>query len=566
MNQDPHLQSSQSKDGQAGKSRAPGRVAFALFCAAVMSAAPVSDAFARGFGGGYGGGFGHGGGYGGGFGRSYGGYSSRYSGWGHGWNHPSSSYQSAERAPVHQPPRQPEPNYPPRGEYPGRGLHQSPWHHHPIYGGGSDAPVSTQPQAPVYTASQPTIHANAQPVNLPQPQNQLPATAQRTRTGEPLANEKRFAPDMVMFTISGTPEMAEAIGKRHNLVPLFSKPTALIGGGTMNCFKIADHRPVQDVIHDLEAEQQVTWAQPNYVFKLDGVNSAPQGLASAQYALTKMHLTEAHRITEGDQALVAVIDTGIDESHSDLAGSIVDHYNALNDEMQPSAHGTAMAGAISAHGALLGAAPHAKLLAIRAFSGNGGPGGTTVHIIKALNWAYEHHARIVNMSFAGAYDPLLALAINTAHQRGMIIVAAAGNEGPAAAPAYPAADFNVIAVTATDRDDKMLSAANHGSYISVAAPGVDIIAAAPANSYQFSSGTSIAAAHISGVIALLLAEKPDLDADTIRLVLKDTAHDLGGVAKAQEFGAGLGDAARAVAVIDILRKQEGKIAEANARQ
>jgi subtilisin family serine protease len=312
------------------------------------------------------------------------------------------------------------------------------------------------------------------------------------------------------------------------------------------------------VIRDLETEQQITWAQPNYVYKLEGVEIAPQSLAGAQYTLIKMHLNEAHQTTQGEKALVAIIDSGIDETHPDIAGSVIDRFDAVGGTMQPHAHGTAIAGAISAHGALVGTAPHANILAIRAFDGNTskpGADGTTAHIVEGLNWAYEHHAQIVNMSFAGAFDPLLALAINTAHQRGMIIVAAAGNEGPKAAPCYPAADDNVIAVTATDRDDRVFSGSNRGTYISLAAPGTDIISAAPSNSYQFSTGTSIAAAHISGVIALLLSEKPDLSSDKVREVLQETAHHLGGPASQDEFGAGLGDAAKAVALIDITRSQ-----------
>jgi hypothetical protein len=391
--------------------------------------------------------------------------------------------------------------------------------------------------------------------------------AQRARSGVPSAGEKRFVPDEVMFTVSGPANIAETLGQKHNLTLVSSHNVGLIGGGTLNRYRITDHRSVPDVIRDLETEQQVTWAQPNYIFKLEGVETAQKGLASAQYTLAKMHLPEAHRVTEGDGTLVAVIDSGIDEQHADLAGAVVDRFDAVGGDAQAHAHGTAMAGAISAHGALTGTAPRANILAIRAFSGNEGkPGadGTTAHVIEGLNWAYEHHARIVNMSFAGAFDPLLALAISQAHQKDMILIAAAGNEGPSAKPAYPAADPNVIAVTATDREDKIFSASNRGSYIALAAPGTDIIAAAPSNSYQFSSGTSIAAAHISGVVALLLSEKPDLGADTIRRVLKDTAHNLESTDQVGEAGAGLGDASRAVNVIEILRSQDGadKIAEA----
>ncbi len=583
------LRSSRPGHGPAGKRHTASRTALALICAVLAATASLPDAHARGFGGGgggYGGGYSHGSGYGGGYGHG-GGYgrgggysgSSNYSGRSSRWDHPSASYRPSERAPVHEPPYQPvhEPpsrpvisgGHPPREDYPGRGTDRPSWHH-PVYA-SNEPPVYNPPQTPVYTPSHPTTYADAQSVNLPsqnqQPQNP-PPPVQRARSGVPAAAETRFVPDEVMFTVSGSPQIAETIGQRHHLVLVSSHNVGLIGGGTMNRYRIPDRRSVPEVIRDLETERQITWAQPNYIFKLEGVEVAPQGLAAAQYALAKLHLPEAHRITEGDRALVAVIDSGIDETHPDLTGAVVDRFDTLGGTVQAHAHGTAIAGAISAHGALLGVAPHANILAIRAFGAadtTPGAEGTTAHVVEGLNWAYDHHARIVNMSFAGAFDPLLALAISKAHRKDMIIVAAAGNEGPGAAPAYPAADPNVIAVTATDRSDKLFSAANRGSYICLAAPGTDIIAAAPSNSYQFSSGTSIAAAHVSGMIALLLAEKPDLGADTIRRVLKDTAHELGTPGSNQDFGSGLGDAARAVAVVAILRDKEGQPQVQNAQ-
>jgi hypothetical protein len=549
MNEECLSASKEPKDHRASKSRAARRAAFSLFCTALITVAPLSDAFARG------GGFG-GGGFSGGM-PMRGSMSGRSAGYG------QSSWHPSERGPAMPPPYGRDPG---RwgGTYPigGRGpIFRGPWRY-PIYGWG--APVYAQPVEPLQTVLRPSHGSSRNPIAQPKNPPPTPQTL-RPRTALASSNEKRFVPDQVMFTVKGSPDVADAIGQRHHLIRLYSSPTALVGG-TMNCYRIADRRSVPDVVADLESDRQITWAQPNYIYKLDGVETAPQSLAGAQYALTKMHLDEAHRVTEGDKTLVAIIDSGIDESHPDIAGAVIDRFDALGGEIKSQTHGTAMAGAISAHGALVGAAPHANILAIRAFDGNAtrDAGGTTVHIVKALNWAYEHHAQVVNMSFAGAYDPLLAQAISSAHQRGMIIVAAAGNEGPNAAPAYPASDSNVIAVTATDRDDKLFSAANHGAYISLAAPGTEILSAAPSNSYQFSSGTSIAAAEISGVIALLLAEKPDLTDNTVRQILKETAHNLHG-SSPEEFGAGLGDAEKAVAAVTALRAQNGKLADAKPR-
>ena len=115
---------------------------------------------------------------------------------------------------------------------------------------------------------------------------------------------------------------------------------------------------------------------------------------------------------------------------------------------------------------------------------------------------------------------------------------------PNSPPLYPAADRNVIGVTATDADDKLLPQANRGPQVAVAAPGVDILAPAPDGGYQITSGTSIAAAHASGVAALLLARNPKLTPDEVRRVLIRTAHAVAG--KRNDTGAGVIDALGAI--------------------
>src|SRR5207237_1937458 len=113
-------------------------------------------------------------------------------------------------------------------------------------------------------------------------------------------------------------------------------------------------------------------------------------------------------------------------------------------------------------------------------------------------------ARIINWSFAGPYDPILALAIKKASERGAILIAAVGNAGPKSPPLYPGADPHVIGVTAVDENDRPYGGANIGAQVAIAAPGVDVMVPAPAGSYQLTTGTSVAAAHVSGVAALLL--------------------------------------------------------------
>jgi subtilisin family serine protease len=137
-------------------------------------------------------------------------------------------------------------------------------------------------------------------------------------------------------------------------------------------------------------------------------------------------------------------------------------------------------------------------------------------------------------------------ALAKANQKGMILIAAAGNAGPRSPPLFPAADPNVIAVTATDSDDAIFSGANRGDHIAVAAPGVDILAPAPDGTYQFTTGTSVAAAEVSGVVALLLERNPALTSADVRRILMATAKDLGPKGRDRDFGAGLVNALQAV--------------------
>jgi subtilisin family serine protease len=256
-------------------------------------------------------------------------------------------------------------------------------------------------------------------------------------------------------------------------------------------------------------------------------------------------LLEAHKITSGDDVLVAVIDSKIDAQHPDLAGVVVDEYDALGTPAPAHVHGTGMAGAIAAHSKLVGVAPKVKLLAVRAFTGDKESAqATTFSILKSIDWAASKNARIINMSFAGPPDPMVRDMLGKAHARGIVLIAAVGNAGPRAPPLYPAADPDVIGVTATDADDKLLPVANRGPQVTVAAPGVQILAPAPDAAYQVTTGTSVAAAHASGVAALLLARNPKLTPDQVRSLLIKSARVVAG--NKRDVGAGVIDALGAV--------------------
>jgi subtilisin family serine protease len=222
------------------------------------------------------------------------------------------------------------------------------------------------------------------------------------------------------------------------------------------------------------------------------------------------------------------------------------------DNAQAGDHGTAIAGIIAARGALEGVAPDAELLGVTAFAVTGAAQvetGTTAHIIVGMDWALQNRARILNMSFAGPREALMQRAIAAAVKQDAILVAAAGNGGPDAPPAYPAAYPGVVAVTATDIGDRLYAEANRGAYIDLAAPGVDILAPATGDGHLLRSGTSFAAAHVSGLAALLIERNPAMSAAELLRALTATARDLGPSGWDAMFGAGSADALAAISLI-----------------
>ncbi len=393
------------------------------------------------------------------------------------------------------------------------------------------------------------------PGSRPSPRMQ----AFRRNSGVPPAGEQRYVPDEVLIQLasSNTSEAAaDALVQRMGLSRIESYTS---NGITMFRSRIPDGRSVTTVIRSLEAAGFI--ALPNYLYTQLQQRSSPEGQQAAvtsatggeleQYALAKLRLPQAHALAKGEKILIAVIDSGVDTTHPELAGMVEDSFDALKSDEKAHTHGTAIAGAIVARSKLMGTAPEARILAARAFSAEKtSVEATTYSIRQSLDWAMERGARIINMSFTGPRDPSLEEKMGQARQKGIVLIAAAGNGGPSAPKAYPAAYPNVIAVTATDAEDKLFKGANRGGYIAVAAPGVDLLLPAPEVGYQVTTGTSFAAAEVSGIVALMLERKPDLTPDGVRKALTATARDLGPTGVDIQFGAGLVDAYQAIRSLD----------------
>ena len=348
-----------------------------------------------------------------------------------------------------------------------------------------------------------------------------------------------------------SPAQADELARRHGLERISSQEFPLIGG-TIGLFRIIDRRPMDIVRREFAADSGggVKWVYLNYRYLLQDQKDQKRTMTegdAAQYAVAQLRLPQAHALARGMNVTIAVIDSGVDVKHPELVNSVADSFDALGSKEGPHIHGTGIAGAIVAHGKLMGSAPEARLLAIRAFGGGAnGAESTSYVILKGLDYAAEHGAQIINMSFAGPKDPLIERGVAATASRGILMVAAAGNAGAKSPPLYPAANPNVIAVSGTDAQEKLFAASNRGVHIAIAAPGVDIFLPAPDDKYQITSGTSFSAAYVSGIAALMLERNPALKPNDLRAILTKTARDLGAPGRDDLFGAGGADAFAAV--------------------
>jgi subtilisin family serine protease len=321
----------------------------------------------------------------------------------------------------------------------------------------------------------------------------------------------------------------------------------------LQVYHIPDDRSIGQVMAALSADPRIISVQPNYLYRHQKADDAGTP-AVMQYSSSKLALPEAHRLAQGRGVVVAVIDSAVDSSHPDLHGAVSASFDAIGGpEDKDDTHGTAIAGVIRGRGTAGGVAPEAKLLAVRAFAakpGGGDPEATTESVALAIQWSLDNGANVLNMSFTGAKDRCIEQMLAKALAMNAVAVAAAGNGGPDAEPAYPAAYPGVIAVTAVDDRDQIYVNANQGPYIAVAAPGVSILAPAAGGGYEFFTGTSFAAAEVSGIAALMLERDRELKPEAALEVMRSTAERLQAAAGEDAGGAGLVNAYASLRALD----------------
>ena len=287
-------------------------------------------------------------------------------------------------------------------------------------------------------------------------------------------------------------------------------------------------------------------------------------LRSVQWALDQLAFESVRETVEPSTVTVAILDSGVDGRHEDLAGVVLPGWDANAErpgaDTDTYGHGTHVAGIVAALAGNglggSGAAPDVRILPVRVLDNDGSGWSST--IAEGIRWAADHGADVINLSLGGpnpsaAYRAAIDYAVN---KRNAVVVASAGNEYESGNPvSYPAAEPDAIAVGASTSSGGRARFSNTGAYVDLAAPGTSILAPCPMGAtacsdtspYTRMSGTSMAAPFVSAAAALLRAARPDASAAQIRDWLAVTATDAGAPGRDDEFGSGIIDPRRAVA-------------------
>ncbi len=308
--------------------------------------------------------------------------------------------------------------------------------------------------------------------------------------------------------------VAEGLAAKFKLRVVDDWPMPALG---VDCFVMEAPKDVVmgQLVENMASDARVEWVQSMNVFHLLGHNDP---LFPLQPTADLWHLAEIHQITTGKNVRVAEIDSGVEFDHPDLRGQVAIVRNFVDGRAAvPETHGTAIAGIIAARAdngvGIVGVAPQATLMALRACwqaSADGSLAGcSSFTLAKALQFALDQGAKVVNLSLGGPPDRLLARLLNVAMSRGMVIVAA--TDPTAKDGGFPASVAGVLAVAADDVHDSPAA--------TLVAPGQDIPTTLPGDRWGLVSGSSFAAAQVAGLVALLLDLAPNQTPQQIRLTL-----------------------------------------------
>jgi thermitase len=269
-------------------------------------------------------------------------------------------------------------------------------------------------------------------------------------------------------------------------------------------------RDISTLIKIYNKLEEVEYAEPNHMLKAFYIPNDP--FFAYQYGPQKVQAPDAWDVTTSNGNIkIAIIDTGIQLNHPELAIKLWPGYNFVEGNLNPNdgnGHGThvaGIAGALTENSlGIAGIAPSASIIPVRALDNSGN--GTLSNIANAITYSTNAGAKVINLSLGSSQGSItLENAINHAWNQGVVIVAAAGNEASNTLT-YPAAYQNVIAVASTDINDQKSDFSNYGTWVEVSAPGSTILSTYTGSYYAYLSGTSMACPHVAGLAALLAAQ------------------------------------------------------------
>jgi subtilisin len=302
-------------------------------------------------------------------------------------------------------------------------------------------------------------------------------------------------------------------------------------------------------IADLRADAAVAYVEEDGVMETQGKPAPTQPSQSVPWGITRVDAPLSGNVGAGIK--VAIIDTGIDLDHPDLADNVNSGVNYVGTGApdDDNGHGTHVAGTVAAVDnsiGVIGVAPGAALYPVKVLDRRGS--GSWSAVAAGITWAADNGMQIANMSLGGGASSTVENACTYAADAGVLLVAAAGNSGDGntstTETGYPAAYSTVVAVGATDSSDRVASFSNTGSYVEVSAPGVGILSTYKGAKYSTLNGTSMASPHAAGVAALLWWEEQQTatpTASSVRSALDSRVRDLGPTGRDNGFGYGIVD-------------------------
>ncbi|MDQ0253475.1 subtilisin [Evansella vedderi] len=347
-------------------------------------------------------------------------------------------------------------------------------------------------------------------------------------------------------------------GKSGEYLVQFNGP---VNHGLLTAFGVSE----EDVFHEFNAlpvvhlqltEKQAFGLSNHPKIKYLEENAEVQALGqTVPWGIPHVQGTDAHgEGYTGNGVKVAILDTGIDNTHEDLnvqpnGHSVFSDADNSDPFYDGSGHGTHVAGTVAALNnnlGVLGVAYDAELYAVKVLNNSGS--GSYAGIAEGIEWSIENGMDIINMSLGGSHSSsILKEFCDLAYDSGILLVAAAGNSGNRGgnndSVGYPAKYDSVIAVAAVDENNNRASFSSTGPAVELSAPGVRVLSTVPGNDYASYNGTSMASPHVAGVAALIWAEKPELSNVELRELLRATAINLGG---SNQYGYGLVQALDAI--------------------